>query len=183
MPLFPHAARYKLTLRHYDMPIMAHIGRPCQLGSASHKGSTTLDMMGVAQASQQEPEIPGARQLVDGASAIASTSPSTIFSLALLLSTLCSRDGGRDRRTVIAALLEQLAAFDNAAAVEQSSQDAAARKAILAPAHLLAVLVTDDASARQEAAEQGELPAPLTCMLLYAGAGYRVMGRILFAHL
>ena len=101
----------------------------------------------------QAAEIPSVQQLVDGAAAIANSSSGTVFSLASLLSTLCSHDNGKDRAMVITKLLQQLQGGTDPAG-SPSLQDRS-DESLLAPAHLLAVLVTDDAIAREAAASQG----------------------------
>ena len=109
-----------------------------------------------AGAQAQTPEVPNAQQLVDGAVAIAQGSSNTVFSLASLLRTLCSHDSGRDRGVVITRLMQYLGGgrpgVGEVVVVEGRSKDS-----LLAPAHLLAVLVTDDMPAREAAAEQGEM--------------------------
>lgn len=106
-------------------------------------------------------EVPSAEQLVDGAVAIAESSSGTVFSLSSLLSTLCSHEDGRDRTMVIARLLHHLRGPPGV------SLDARAAGSLLAPAHLLAVLATDDVAAREAAQKEGKGLYPP--MLAYPG--------------
>ena len=87
---------------------------------------------------------PDPEQLVSGAVNMLAKAPSTAFSLADLLAALCRQNNKENSPVVVQRLVEILKQQTDGVGSSDSADETAA--ALLAPAHLLALLTTSDPS-------------------------------------
>jgi hypothetical protein len=90
-------------------------------------------------------QVPAAQQLVDGAVHVLQCTPGAVFPLADLLTAASKGNDGKDRQLIMARLVE----------LAQQCNHLEDPSALLAPVHLLAVLTSESAPAKQAAAKSG----------------------------
>ncbi|DBB00800.1 TPA: hypothetical protein ACH3X1_000730 [Trebouxia sp. C0004] len=85
-------------------------------------------------------EAPSIQQLVDGSVVTVAQMPAAAFPLADMLVSLCGQEAGENKQQVFASLVQHIKRL--AAAQEAGVQDRP--EVLLAPVHLLAILLTED---------------------------------------
>ncbi|KAL0033594.1 hypothetical protein WJX79_006288 [Trebouxia sp. C0005] len=85
-------------------------------------------------------EAPSIQQLVDGSVATVAQMPAAAFPLADMLVSLCSQEAGKNKQQVFGGLVQHIKRL--AAAQDTGVQECP--EVLLAPAHLLAILLTED---------------------------------------
>ena len=103
----------------------------------------------------QPAEPPGPVHLVNGAVNMLTKSSATAFALSDLLSATCRQKQGENAKAVLLRLVELLGGSPQGS---KPSLDGRSDAAMLAPSHLLAVLIAENPTLATTAYEQGEHP-------------------------
>ncbi|KAK9830284.1 hypothetical protein WJX72_010812 [[Myrmecia] bisecta] len=105
--------------------------------------------------SAEEQEL--AKALAESLVAVLEKVPASAFALADLLSTLCSQNSGKERKDVLERLIHHL----RGSGTPEEALASRSSASFLAPAHLLAVITSEDAAAREIATSAGLITTAL----------------------